>query len=71
VAAVALWYFTFIFPLLIVVAFYLYGQVIKAIRETARIEKLTKSPLVSFFTETIQGTSTIRAFGYSDKFIED
>jgi len=48
IAAVALIYFTFIFPLLIVVAFYVYGEVKSTIRETSRLEKMTKSPIVSY-----------------------
>lgn len=70
IAAVALIYFTFIFPLLIVAAFYIYGEVKATIRETSRIDKMSKSPIVSFLQESISGTSTIRAFGYSEKFIE-
>jgi len=50
--------------MLFIVAIYIYGQVKTTIRETSRIEKLLKSPIVSLLTETIQGTSTIRAFGY-------
>ena len=48
VAAIALIYFTFIFPLLIIVAFYVYGNVKATIRETSRQEKMTKSPIVSY-----------------------
>jgi len=48
IAAVALIYFTFIFPLLIVVAFYVYADVKSTIRETSRLEKLTRSPIVSY-----------------------
>lgn len=48
IAAVALIYFTFIFPLLIVVAFYLYGEVKATIRETSRIQGITRSPIVSY-----------------------
>lgn len=70
IAAVALIYFTFIFPLLIVVAFFIYSEVKLTIRETSRLEKMTKSPIVSYLQESISGTSTIRAFGYSERFIE-
>jgi len=48
IAAIALIYFTFIFPLLIVVAFYIYADVKGTIRETSRLEKMSKSPIVSY-----------------------
>lgn len=48
IAAVALIWFTLIFPLLILVAFYIYNDVKATIRETSRIEKMTKSPIVSY-----------------------
>jgi len=48
IASIAFFYFTFIFPLLIVVAFYVYGEVKSTIRETSRLEKMTKSPIVSY-----------------------
>jgi len=70
IAVYALIYFTFIFPLLFVAAFYIYGEVKATIRETSRIDKMSKSPIVSFLQESISGTSTIRAFGYSEKFIQ-
>jgi ABC-type multidrug transport system fused ATPase/permease subunit len=44
--------------------------VVTSIRESARVCSLTNSPIISYLTETIQGTSTIRAFGYSEIFIE-
>lgn len=70
IAAVAVYWFIVIFPLLIAVAFYVYNDVRSTIQETQRIEKMTKSPIVTYLQESISGTSTIRAFGYSDRFIE-
>ena len=64
VAALALIYFTVFFPLLVVVAFFIYSNLKETIKETSRIEKMAKSPIVSYLQESISGTSTIRAFGY-------
>lgn len=38
-------------------------------RQLKRIESATKSPIYSHFTETIMGTSSIRAFGVRQEFI--
>lgn len=38
-------------------------------RQLKRIESTTKSPIYSHFTETITGTSSIRAFGVSQEFV--
>ena len=50
------------FPLLAIVAIHLYQKSINALRETTRIEAMTKSPLLSLFSETYSGASTIRSF---------
>lgn len=69
IAAIALIYFTVFFPLLVVVAFYIYGNVKASMKETSRVALVAKSPIVSYLQESISGTSTIRAFGYQDRFI--
>lgn len=48
IAAVVLIYFTFICPLLIVVSLYVFEDVKSTIRETSRLNKLTRSPIVSY-----------------------
>ena len=42
----------------------------KCNREFVRLEAISKSPIVSFFTETLAGLSTIRAFSYDQRFTE-
>lgn len=44
-------------------------KVIKSIRETTRLQSLSKSPLISYLQETINGASTIRAFDLTSHFI--
>ena len=38
-------------------------------REITRLEMISKSPIVQHFSETIQGLTTIKAFGYQNGFI--
>jgi len=42
----------------------------KCNRELVRLEAISKSPIVSFFTETLGGLSTIRAFSQSNRFLK-
>ncbi|OMJ71618.1 hypothetical protein SteCoe_30112 [Stentor coeruleus] len=40
-------------------------------RELIRLESISKSPIIQHFSETLNGISTIRAFGYQKMFIEN
>ena len=51
-----------IIPILLFVLILLYKNSIDASKEMARIESVTKSPLLSYLSETINGNQTIRAF---------
>eukprot|EP00347_Sterkiella_histriomuscorum_P019725 403340529 len=52
-----------------ILAVKLYSHSIGSYRETTRIESLTRSPLLSFMSESCSGASTIRAFGKQKQFI--
>jgi ATP-binding cassette, subfamily C (CFTR/MRP), member 1 len=56
-------------PFLVYLVIKLYQYSISSVRETARIESNTKSPLLSFMGETFNGSSTIRAFGREKSFV--
>ena len=47
-----------------------YKRAISAAKEVIRVESVTKSPLLSALSETISGTSTIRAFKKKEEFVE-
>jgi len=48
----------------------LYKLAIDGTKEVSRIESVSKSPLLAFLSETISGSSTIRAFSRQKEFIE-
>ena len=62
VAGIVLPWVIIALPILSIVAIHLYQKSITAFRETTRIERMTKSPLLSLFSETYSGASTIRSF---------
>ena len=55
-------------PFLVAAAIYFYRLSIPGYRETTRIQSVVKSPILSFVSETISGTSTIRAFKKEEEF---
>lgn len=42
----------------------------KTYTEIVRLESITKSPVVSLFSETLNGVTTIRAFNKEDYFLK-
>ena len=63
------WYIIAIFPPIIFVCYILFGYTVTAYRECTRIESITKSPLLNLLSESLNGSSTIRAYGKQDGFI--
>ena len=59
-----------IYPILFVIVIKLYKHSISATKEVARIQSVTKSPLLSFLAETLSGSTTIRAYRKKAQFIE-
>jgi len=57
-----------LFPAIILIMLWLYRKSISATKEVKRVENVTKSPLSNFLSETLSGTSTIRAFKKKDQF---
>ena len=58
------------FPIVAMLLYHFYKNAICAKKEVQRIESVTKSPLLSFQSEIISGSSTIRAYQKKDDFIE-
>ncbi|CAI4222681.1 unnamed protein product [Auanema sp. JU1783] len=62
-------FIAFIIPIFIVYLMFL-KYFISSSRQLRRLASLSRPPIYSHFGETIQGVSTIRAFGWSDMFIK-
>eukprot|EP00081_Caenorhabditis_elegans_P026970 NP_510616.2 Uncharacterized protein CELE_E03G2.2 [Caenorhabditis elegans] len=52
-----------------IIYFFVLKYSIKSTRQLQRIASLTRSPIFSNFSETLQGISTVRAFQWSDEFV--
>ena len=63
VAIYAVSWVGFVVPFIIVCSWLIVAKSAKAIKETARLQNTTKSPILSALSESIAGASTIRAFG--------
>ena len=50
------------FPVIVLILMKFYRKSIHATKEVKRLESVTKSPLLSFLSESLSGTPTIRAF---------
>ena len=56
----------------ILVFYYIVQKIyIASSRQLKRIESTTRSPIYNHFNETVQGVSSIRAYGVQDKFISE
>ena len=58
-----------VFPFIVLITYYFFQKSIGATKEVSRVESVTKSPLLNFLSETLSGSSTIRAYGNRDYFI--
>ncbi|XP_047488964.1 multidrug resistance-associated protein 1-like isoform X5 [Penaeus chinensis] len=70
---VAIIYATPVFVLVMlptmIIYYFVQGLYVSTSRQLKRIESVSRSPIYSHFQETIQGASTIRAFGRSHQFM--
>jgi hypothetical protein len=59
-----------ILPFIMIISILIVKSSELSIKETVRLNSTTRSPLLSFLGETIQGSSTIRAFKRNQEFIK-
>ena len=58
-------------PPVAILFYYLRRYFVKASRQIKRLEAITRSPVYSQFSATIEGLSTIRAYGVGDVFLKN
>ena len=66
IAVIAVPWVSLILPVIFLISWSIFASSNRAIKETTRLTSTTKSPLISYVSETISGSSTIRAFGKKD-----
>jgi len=59
-------YLIIIFPVISLIIVYYFKKSIAGTKEVARVESVSKSPILGFLSESIAGTSTLRAYGNKD-----
>ena len=57
--------------LTLVFSYRVYALYRTAAREQKRLESVSKSPLLAFFAEAVQGAGVVRAFGQASRFVEE
>lgn len=62
VASIAVYWIIIPIPVILFILYKIFVYSLNGYRETSRIESITKSPLISFLSETVTGISTIRSF---------
>jgi len=51
-------------------SYVLFKRSIAATKEVVRVESVSKSPILNFLSESIAGSSTVRAYGNKDIFLQ-
>ena len=62
VSAIAVYWIVIPLPIVFIAYYKLFSYSIKSQKETERLCSLTKSPIISYLSETTNGISTIRSF---------
>jgi ABC-type multidrug transport system fused ATPase/permease subunit len=72
VLAISIWvvpWVSIVFPIIFLIVMYFFKQSIAATKEVVRVESVSKSPILNFLSESIAGSSTVRAYGSKDMFM--
>ena len=69
VAIFAVKWIGIIVPFVLLICYFISSRASRAIRESNRLSNTSKSPMLSYFSESASGASTIRSFDRVDDFI--
>ena len=64
-------FYIFAMPPFFALYWYIQRIFVKTTRQLKRIESVSKSPIYAHFGETINGASTIRAYGHKKRFLDE
>ena len=64
------WFILFLLPIIFAIDYNILNFYLKGGRDLNRLGNVSVTPIISVFSETIPGISTIRAYNYEDKFKE-
>ena len=62
------WWSIFFFPIMVIIDYNIFNFYIKGGRDLNHLEGGTRSPIISGFSETLNGITSIRGFGFQDNF---
>jgi len=71
--AICIVFFWFVIPLVVIIGLYSLVQryYVATSRELQRLDSISKSPIVSHYSESLAGASSIRAYGCRDRFLRE
>ena len=69
---IAVLFYWFIIPLVFFIALFIFLNVVfrRSIRELKRLDNISRSPIFSHISASVQGLSTLHAYGKTDEFLE-
>ena len=70
VSSIAVYWIIIPIPFMLFILFKIFIFTLNGFREASRLESITKSPLISYLSETVFGISTIRSFHIRDDFVK-
>jgi ABC-type multidrug transport system fused ATPase/permease subunit len=71
--AICIVFFWFVIPLVVIIGLYSLVQryYVATSRELQRLDSISKSPIVSHYSESLAGASSIRAYGCRERFLRE
>lgn len=68
IAIIVVWWIIFFVPVIFYMVYRVFKKSIAGVKDVTRVESVSKSPLLSFLGESINGATTIRSYDKVDEF---